>query len=204
MRACVCLCGPLGECSELGSRAGREAETCSLTSGPQVLSGGPGSLAGQRAQGQPTHRLQRAHKVSSGPSGIQSPSHEVPFLPHSPASPPWDSGPNCWGPGSMTLPQPPAHAAFFSHVGVDDGGPQGSGVGRGPWQPWEGIQGTAMLGTGGGSQPGFRAQSCFGCGRQRAGSREGSCPRRRTKWEQPRRPGRGPQGTAGHRTAGWG
>lgn len=34
---------------------GGEAETCSLTSGPQVLTGGPGSLPGQGVQGQQTH-----------------------------------------------------------------------------------------------------------------------------------------------------
>lgn len=112
-RARVCLRGPLRECSELGSRAGREAETCSLTSGPQVLSGGPGSLAGQRAQGQQTHRLRRTHEVSSGPSGTQSPSHEVPCLCPIPLpAHPGTQAPTA-GPGSVTLPPPPAHGAVF-------------------------------------------------------------------------------------------
>lgn len=80
------------------------------------------------------------------------------------------------------------------------GGPQWSGVGRRPCQPWEGIQGTAMPGTGGvlgGLSQVLELSPALAVEGSEAGGREGSRPRRRTKWEQPRRLGRGAQGTRG-------
>lgn len=125
-------------------------------------------------QGQQTHRLWRAHDVSSGPPG---PSR------------------HCWGPVSVTQPSclPPAHAALFLMSASEFGDSladarsrtQPPGGLRGPSTVvWGGARSLpALQGCSGHSNAGDRSgsgglsqalelQSCFGCGRR--GGREGT------------------------------